>query len=329
MAARRWLARWRATSRRCSSPARGQALGGAGGLIAVFAILGGGEGPGRRHVGRRGGARHGDRARARRRADRAVLLAGDLRVPGPDRGASRRSQCSSARSRRTSRSPGRRRRSRGARRSPSRWCRPRSARSCSCSSCCSSRAGACRRSRPPRPSSVIPLGAVVGTRVRGDARVRAAVGSALIGAGVLALAWLPDASVAWTFAPAGGGRRRDGDGAHRADRRIAARAHHARRRAHARGAPRRHRRGPARARAGRRPQLDVATEHARERGVALVLDAPIAPAQKLDLAPSLLAGVDAQDPRDGLQRAVAVSATGSRAPSSPPTTGSACAPTRR
>jgi MFS family permease len=153
--------------------------------------------------------------------------------------------------------------------------------------------------------SVIPLGAVVGTRVRGDARVRAAVGSALIGAGVLALAWIPDASVAWTFVPqaAAGvgmgmaltaltGELLPEHTTHDAARTLAVR--------HA---------GIVVALLALAPvvahQLDVATDQARERGVALVLDAPIAPAQKLDLAPSLLAGVDAQDPRDGLRRAVA------------------------
>jgi len=153
--------------------------------------------------------------------------------------------------------------------------------------------------------SVIPLGAVVGTRVRGDARVRAAVGSALIGAGVLALAWIPDANVAWTFVPqaaagvgmgmaltALAGELLPEHTTHDAARTLAVR--------HA---------GIVVALLALAPvvahQLDVATDQARERGVALVLDASIAPTQKLDLAPSLLAGVDAQDPRDGLRRAIA------------------------
>jgi len=153
--------------------------------------------------------------------------------------------------------------------------------------------------------SVIPLGAFAGTRLHGDPRVRAAVGSALIGAGVLALAWLPDAGVAWTFVPqaaaglgmgmaltALAGELLPEHTTHDAARTLALR--------HA---------GIVVALVALAPivahQLDVATQRAKERGVALVLDAPIAPQQKLALAPSLLAGVDAQDPREGLQRAVA------------------------
>lgn len=52
-------------------------------------------------------------------------------------------------------------------------------------------------------------------------------------------------------------------------------------------------------------RLDDATWRAQERGVALVLDAELAPERKLDLAPALLAGVDDRDPREGLRRAVA------------------------
>jgi len=51
--------------------------------------------------------------------------------------------------------------------------------------------------------------------------------------------------------------------------------------------------------------LDRATERARLRGVALVLDADLPARRKLDLAPELLAGVEAQDPRAGLERALA------------------------
>jgi hypothetical protein len=51
--------------------------------------------------------------------------------------------------------------------------------------------------------------------------------------------------------------------------------------------------------------LDASTLHARERGVALVLDAPLSPQVKLQLAPALLKGVESSDPRRGLQAAVA------------------------
>jgi MFS family permease len=153
--------------------------------------------------------------------------------------------------------------------------------------------------------TVIPLGAIAGTRVRGDARVRAAAGSALVAGGVLAIAWLPEANVAWTIVPqalAGAGMGMaltalTGEllpehTSHDAARTLAVR--------HA---------GIALALVALAPvvahELDVSTERAREQGVSLVLDAPLAPQQKIALAPALLEGVDEQDPRDGLRRAVA------------------------
>ncbi|HEX6390743.1 MAG TPA: MFS transporter, partial [Solirubrobacteraceae bacterium] len=153
--------------------------------------------------------------------------------------------------------------------------------------------------------TVVPLAAAAGTRIAGPARVRAAVGSALIGGGVLAIAWLPGADVAWTLAPqalagvgmgmaltalAGGllPERTTDDAA----RTLAVR--------HA---------GIAVALAVLAPvvaaQLDASTQRAREQGVALVLDARLNPQDKLALAPALLNGVDEQDPRDGLRRAAA------------------------
>jgi MFS family permease len=153
--------------------------------------------------------------------------------------------------------------------------------------------------------TVIPLAAFAGTRVRGDARVRAAVGSALVAGGVLAMAWLPDAHVTWTLVPqalAGFGMGMAlvalaGDllperTTHDAARTLAAR--------HA---------GIAVALIALAPvvshQLDAATQHAREQGVSLILDARLSPQQKLALANPLLKGVESQDPRDGLQRAIA------------------------
>src|SRR3954463_11558718 len=163
--------------------------------------------------------------------------------------------------------------------------------------------------------SVVPIGAVGGAGPprrgrptaarRRDARVRASVGSALIAGGVLAIAWLPNANVAWTIVPqalAGFGMgmaltalpggvlpQRT---SHDAARPLAVR--------HA---------GIAIALIALAPvvahQLDAATQHAREQGVSLVLDARLSPQQKLALAPTLLKGVEEQDPRAGLTRAVA------------------------
>lgn len=51
--------------------------------------------------------------------------------------------------------------------------------------------------------------------------------------------------------------------------------------------------------------LASSTDRARERGVAVVLDAKLQPADKLKLAPDLLAGVEDDQPRHGLRRALA------------------------
>jgi hypothetical protein len=153
--------------------------------------------------------------------------------------------------------------------------------------------------------TVIPVAAVGGARIPGDDRTRGAAGCALVGGGVLALAWLPDASLWWTVIPQvlagvgmgmsltalGGGllpERTPRDAA----RLLAVR--------HA---------GIAAILAIAAPiaahQLDVSTQRAKERGVALVLDAPLPPQDKIKLAPALLAGVDTDEPRAGLKRAVA------------------------
>ncbi len=55
-------------------------------------------------------------------------------------------------------------------------------------------------------------------------------------------------------------------------------------------------------------QLDETTERAKERGVALVLDAKLPPQDKIELAPKLLSGVDAEQPRAGLEKALAANA---------------------
>ena len=49
--------------------------------------------------------------------------------------------------------------------------------------------------------TVIPLAALAGARLGGDPRTRAAAGCAFVGGGVLALAWLPNASLWWTVIP--------------------------------------------------------------------------------------------------------------------------------
>lgn len=153
--------------------------------------------------------------------------------------------------------------------------------------------------------TILPLAAPAGSRLGGPPRQRAAAGSVLVGGGVLALAWLPDANVAWTFLPqalAGVGmgmalpafagellpERTPHDAAWLLTIRHA---------------------GIALVLIAVAPliahQLDTTTERAKERGVALVLDAKLPPQDKLELAPKLLSGVEAEQPRAGLQRALA------------------------
>jgi predicted MFS family arabinose efflux permease len=152
--------------------------------------------------------------------------------------------------------------------------------------------------------SVIPAGALVGSRIGGDARARAAAGCALVGAGVLALAFLPDARLLWTVAPqaaAGLGMglalpALGGDLLPERDPRDAARLLVLR---HV---------GIVAALVILAPivsaQLTDSTQRARERGVAVVLDARLPPGDKIRLAPSLLAGVQDDQPRAGLRTAL-------------------------
>lgn len=153
--------------------------------------------------------------------------------------------------------------------------------------------------------TVIPIAALAGARMRGDPRIRAVAGCALVGGGVLALAWLPTASPWWTVPPqllAGAGmglalpalggellpERTPRDAARLLTLRYA---------------------GIAAILAIAAPiaahELDTATFTAREQGVALILDASLPPLDKIKLAPALLSGVDSNQPRTGLRRAVA------------------------
>ncbi|MDX6659094.1 MAG: hypothetical protein QOH62_3887 [Solirubrobacteraceae bacterium] len=153
--------------------------------------------------------------------------------------------------------------------------------------------------------TVIPIGAIAGSRIGGPLERRAAAGCLLVGGGVLALALLPQARLGWTVLPqalAGvgmglalpslaGGLLPERDSADAA--RLLTLRHL----------------GIAAALAILAPvvahDLDASTFRARERGVALVLDAPLPPQSKLELAPALLKGVDSNNPRAGLRAAVA------------------------
>ena len=154
--------------------------------------------------------------------------------------------------------------------------------------------------------TILPLAALAGARCAGDAACpRAAAGCLLVGGGVLALAWLPSASVAWTFAPQalagiGMGMALPAFAGELLPERTAREA--------ARLLTIRHV-GIALVLIALAPliahRLDVVTEHAQEQGVALVLDAKLPPQDKLTLAPALLGGVEAERPRAGLRTALA------------------------
>jgi predicted MFS family arabinose efflux permease len=152
--------------------------------------------------------------------------------------------------------------------------------------------------------TLLPAAALVGMRIPGDPRLRAATGCALVGAGVLALAFLNSASVAWTFAPqllAGVGmglaltslvgpllpERTPADTAF-----LLAVRHGGITLALLLLAP------------ITAAQLDSVATDTRERGAALVLDAELPPLGKLDLASAVTAELDPIDPRETLRRSL-------------------------
>jgi hypothetical protein len=153
--------------------------------------------------------------------------------------------------------------------------------------------------------TVLPLAALAGAQVHAPPRPRALAGCLLVGGGVLALAWLPSAAVAWTLAPqalagVGMGMALPAFAGELLPERTAREA--------SRLLTIRHL-GIALVLIALAPliahRLDVVTERAQEQGVALVLDAKLPPQDKLTLAPALLGGVEAERPRAGLRAALA------------------------
>jgi predicted MFS family arabinose efflux permease len=152
--------------------------------------------------------------------------------------------------------------------------------------------------------TVLPAAALVGMRIPGDPRLRAIAGCGLVGAGVLALAFLTTASVAWTLLPqvlAGVGmglaltslvgpllpERTPADTAL-----VLAIRHGGITLALLLLAP------------VTAAQLDSVAEDTRERGAALVLDAELPPLGKLDLAGAVTSELDPVDPRETLSRSL-------------------------
>ena len=152
--------------------------------------------------------------------------------------------------------------------------------------------------------SVLPVAAVAGERIPGAAATRASAGCALVGGGVLALAWLPDAQVAWIILPqilagAGMGMALPALAGELLPEKTAGQA--------ARLLSFRHA-GITIALLILAPiaagQLDSTVSDVREKGAALVLDARLPPLDKVEMAGPLVADLDPTDARDGLERAL-------------------------
>jgi predicted MFS family arabinose efflux permease len=153
--------------------------------------------------------------------------------------------------------------------------------------------------------STMPLAALAATRIRGPAASRAAGGSLLVAAGTASLAFVPTASVAWTLIPQvlvgvgmglalpaiAGELLPESSGRHAA---ALLSIRHA---------------GIALALVLLAPiaqhELDTTLDSTKERGVAVILDAPIDPRTKLGLGPELADSVQSEDPRGGLDEAFA------------------------
>jgi len=157
--------------------------------------------------------------------------------------------------------------------------------------------------------TVIPAGALVGSRIKGRYVQLAAAGCLLVGGGVIALALLPEPKLVWTLIP----QALAGVGMGMALPSLAGGLLPERDSADAASLLTLRHLGIAVILAILAPlashNLTTATERARERGVALVLDAPLDPLEKIKLAPALLKGVEKQDPRAGLRKAVAAHRT--------------------
>ena len=149
--------------------------------------------------------------------------------------------------------------------------------------------------------SVMPLSALAATRVGGPPGPRAVSGALLVTAGAAALAFLPNANVAWTILPqlavgigmglalsALAGELLPDRTGHESARLLTAR--------HA---------GIALALLILAPiaqhELDTTLQDTRLRGAALILDARIDPRLKFDIAPRLADSVETEDPRGGLE----------------------------
>ena len=156
--------------------------------------------------------------------------------------------------------------------------------------------------------AIVPAAALVGMRIRGDPRALATAGCALVGAGVVTLAFLPSASVAWTVLPqvlAGlgmglaltslvGPLLPEQTPAQTAS--LLAIRHGGITLALLLLAP------------ITATQIDDSVADTRERGAALVLDAELGPLDKIELASAVTADLDPVDPRQTLRSSLEAAA---------------------
>jgi MFS family permease len=152
--------------------------------------------------------------------------------------------------------------------------------------------------------SVLPVAAILSSRLPGPSETRAIAGCVLVAGGVGCLALLPAASAWWTVIPqvlAGAGMGMalpalSGELLPERTRHDVARLLSIR---HA---------GIAVALAALAPlissNLTSTIDHAREQGTAAVLDAKLPPEKKIELAPNLFAGLNTDDPRGQLQNSI-------------------------
>ena len=158
--------------------------------------------------------------------------------------------------------------------------------------------------------SVLPVAALVSSRLPGNPETRAIAGCLLVAGGVGCLALLPAASAWWTVVPqvlAGTGMGMalpalSGSLMPERTRHDVARLLSIR---HA---------GIAVALAALAPlisaNLTTTIDSAREQGTAAVLDAPLPPEDKIAIAPDLFGGLNTDDPRGELQDSIAKARTG-------------------
>ena len=153
--------------------------------------------------------------------------------------------------------------------------------------------------------SVLPFAAVAGSFARGPAATRAVCGCLLVAGGIACLAFLPEASVAWTIAP----QLLAGVGMGMAFPALAGELMPERTRGQSAALLSLRHAGITLALVALAPivaaELDQQIDLGRERGTAVVLDSALPPTDKIAIAPSLFADIESEDPRDALDQAVA------------------------